>query len=104
MTNFNSFDVLAVKNALPYLYLTESQARTILIAIYDQIASRAREQYHKDFMTIVSALVNEQGGEFRISKSVLEAQNPNELSRFDDPITGDIIFSTSVEVPAKEET
>lgn len=99
-SNFNTFDILAVKNALPWLYMTESQARTILIAVADQIADRAKKKAQEEMVAVVIAIVDEQGGLVRIPKAAIESSNRGVLTRFDDPVTGDIVFATHSEEQA----
>lgn len=103
MSSYNTFDIIAVKNALPHLYLTESQARTILIAVSDQIADRAKQKCQRESLAVVTALVNERGGQIRIPKAALETHDnePDVLSRWDDPVTGDLVFTTN-HYPTKE--
>lgn len=95
MSSYNTLDLIAVKRALPHLYLTESQARTILIAVADQIADRAKQKCQKESLAVVMALVNERGGKVRVPRAALEVDDIDILSRFDDPLTGDIVFTTT---------
>ena len=94
MSSYNTFDILAVKNALPHLYLTESQARTILIAVSDQIFERGRVKGQQEAMAIVIAMVDEQGGTTKIPRLAIETSKNDGVLRRGEDMDGNVVLST----------
>lgn len=100
--SFDSVDIVAVKRALPYMNLSDNQARSILLACSDRIAEKAVERDRKnasydDAFRLIAVLIEERGGKVKIPAKALYELDMPEISRMDDPVTGDILFSTHIE-------